>query len=132
MIGSMDGKNSMHTYRRLSLPRYGSFDAVGTEGNFRILVTLQHFAVHLAVTHSAAAVATLGIHHDRSSDFARSGIELQRTLLQAEGSANRVQHVAEREVDRGVLRIELKYQTLRGRRDAGDHENCNYNDWPEP
>ena len=51
-------------------------------------------------------------------------IKAQSTLLQAKGSMNRVERIAEREVDGGVLRVQLKCHTLRRRSDAGNCKKC--------
>src|SRR5271170_4859931 len=109
----------MDVHGRFSLRCNGSIDAIGAKCNFRIAVALQHFAVHFPVTHSAAAVAAPGVHHDFTRELARRRIKTERTSLQAEGSMNRVQRIAKRVIDSRALRVELKCEILRGSRDAG-------------
>jgi hypothetical protein len=86
--------------------------------------------MHFVVTHSAAALTAFRIHYDFARELARSrvtrrAIKAQRTLLQAERSMNRVERIAEREVNSGVLRIQLKGHTLRYRSNAGNCQKCN-------
>jgi hypothetical protein len=69
--------------------------------------------MHFVVTHSAAALTALCVDYDFTRDFARSRIagrmiQAKRTSLQAKGSVNGVEHIAQREVNSGVLRIQLK------------------------
>src|ERR1700726_1712295 len=97
------------------------------EHDLGIPAALQHFPVHLAVTHSAAALAALGVYHDLAGELARSGVKIQTTLLQAEVSANRVKRIAKREGDRAALRIHLKCNTWIGRGDGSNRDkgDCN-------
>ena len=125
MVRSVDVENAVDFYRRFSLQRDGPLDAIRTEYDFRIALTLQHVALHFRIAHPVAAFAACGVHHDFAREFARSGIKLQRTLLQVERSTNRVQHIAEREMNRGVLRIELKCHTLLSHRDRS-RDQCNH------
>src|SRR5580704_99768 len=112
MVGAVDGEDSVDPHRGLSLHRNSSIDPVRTEYDFRVAVTLQHFAMHLTVTHAAAAVAAPGVHNDCTGELARRGIEPQRAFLQAECPAHRMKHITEQEIDSGVLRVQPEYQFL--------------------
>jgi pyruvate/oxaloacetate carboxyltransferase len=91
--------------------------------------------MHFVITHSAATLTAFCIHYDFASELARSGItrgtvKTQRTLLQPERSMNRVERIAERVVNSGVLRIQLKCHALRGRNDAGNCKKCDASQEP--
>ncbi len=79
MIRSVDGEDSVHPHRRLSLQGHNPIDAIRTKCNFRIAVALQHLSMHFVVTHSAATVTALCIHYDFARNLARSGIT-RRTI----------------------------------------------------
>jgi len=53
---------------------------------------------------------------------------VQFTLFQLEGAVNRVEHVAEREINGGVLRIQPQCHILRGCRHADDAEKYRIRD----
>src|SRR5271170_292780 len=130
MIRSVDGEDSVHPHGRLSVQRHSPVDAIRTKCNFRIAVAFQYFPMHFVVTHFAATLTAFCIHYDFAREPARSRItrrtiEAQRTLLQAERSMNRVERIAERVVNGGVLRVQLKCHTLRGTSDAGKCKKCN-------
>src|SRR5271168_133304 len=125
MVRSVDGKDSVDVYRRLSLHGYGSVHVIGAKRDLRIALALENLPVHFAITHAVSAVTAPGIHQDFTRDLASSSIQTQRTLLQAEGSVNRVERTAERVIYSRVFRVELKYQILRGSRDAAGREKRN-------
>ena len=131
MVRAVDVENSVDPYRGPSLQRHSSINAIGTERNFWIAVALEYLSVHFPVAHSAATFAALRIHNDFACELPRSRIKPQSTVLQFEGSANCVEHVAKRETDIGVLRIQLERHVLRWSRNASNCDKCDRSqEWP--
>ena len=129
MIRPVDGEDSVHPHGRLSWQGHSSIDAIRTKCNLRIAVALQHFPMHFVVTHFAATLTAFCIHYDFAREPARSritgrAIKAQSALLQPERSMNRVERIAERVVNSGVLRVQLKCHTLRDRSQAGNCKKC--------
>jgi hypothetical protein len=86
--------------------------------------------MHFVITHFASTLTASCIHYDFAREPARSRItrrtiKAQSPLLQPERSMNRVEGIAERVIDSGVLRVQLKCHTLRDRSDARNCKKCN-------
>jgi hypothetical protein len=113
------------------LQQHSSVNPIGAERDFGVSIAFQYLSMHFPVAHPAAAVAALRIHDDFAGEFLRSKIKVQSATLQLKSSANRVEYVAKRETNDGVLRIQLERHILRRTRNAGYREKCNRSqEWP--
>jgi hypothetical protein len=65
-VDSVNAEHAMHLHAGLSLHGDRAFHSIGTKRNLRILFALEHFPMHLAIAHAAAALAALGVDYDLS------------------------------------------------------------------
>lgn len=70
--------------------------------------------MHLAVPHPASTLAAGGIDYDFAAYLSGTGLEAQGASLQRKCSVYGMEHVAEGEVDSGLVHVERQVEILSG------------------
>src|SRR5215831_19296837 len=92
-VQAMNIEHPVYHHRRFSRCGDRSLNSIRTKRDLRIAIALEHLAMHLSVSYTVATFSTLRVYNNGSGDVARR-VELQRSLLQLETTADSVEHVA--------------------------------------
>lgn len=95
--------------------RYRAFHSFGRENHFRVLISFEDLALHLAIPRVVAGLAARRIHDELTRSRAGTWIEFDFATLKMKRAVDSVGGRAEGKVHDAACRIKRKGLLLRGR-----------------